>query len=1054
MKKLFLLFACFLISMGLAIAQNKQVSGTVLDENGEPIAGASVIAKGATAVGTATDANGKFSFSVPQSVNTLIVKYIGHISSEAPAAVDVLVTLASDTKTLNEVVVTALGLSRDKKTLGYAASSIKGEDISKTAIANPMQALAGKVAGVDIQTSSTFGGTENVNIRGFNTFGNNQPLYIIDGVPITNTQNRSGNSLNSQADFGTGINAINPNDIENITILKGSAASALYGSRASQGVIMITTKSGRNSQGQLTVDYSGGINVSQVGRLPMEQSIFGQGWGGTRALDENGNWGAAFDGKDRVWGNVVNNSQQLKPYVYLKNRIRDFFDLGFGQNHAVAVTGGNEKSTFRASFAYDDLDGPIPTDDDSYKRYTLGTNASWKDKKLTVSAAINYSYELNQASPTGQDNSIYRSLNEIATDISIVDLKDRNNIFNTPDYYFTPYGLNPYWVLDIKEALQRKNKFFGKMQLDYDILNDLKATYRFGGDFESTIADTHLDAIVFSAESPNHGSSNENPGNYLQVRRQRIQKNHDFFFTYSPKFGDISVNAIAGLNTNERTYDAIQGEITSIDVPGLYDFSNTLSPARATQASNKYRVWGVYLNADLGYKDYLYLTGTLRNDHSSTLPLAGNSYVYGGGMLSFIATEFFKTKGIGTGVLDFAKLRLAYGRTGKDADPYAVYDRFVASTVTNPGYPSIDNLSFPLGGVNAFTISNTAGNPVLKPELTDEFEIGAELYLFKNRVGIDFTYYDKMTKGLIQYLDIDPSSGYTSQMTNLGDISNKGIELMLNFIPVKTKNFEWNLAYNFTKNNNKMVNLISPEVYLSGFGGMGIYAVEGKPIGQFKTTKNLTTNIDGKECLVVDGNGMPQPTTSEVYLDKDINEKYRMGLTNTFNYKGITLDASLDFHYGGYIYSYTKDYMGWVGSGPYTVQNERRPFVLPNSVIENADGTYSENTVPIKNGQSIGLHTYYGDKQFGDAFIIDRSYLKLREVALGYQFPASICQKMKLKAVSIKLAANGILLWTPNENLYIDPETTTFGNSIAGKFGEFGTNPSNRVYTFGLKVSF
>ncbi|GHT78704.1 SusC/RagA family TonB-linked outer membrane protein [Bacteroidia bacterium] len=1045
--------------MSLAIAQNKTVSGTVIDENGEPVIGASVIAKGTTA-GTVTDLDGKFSFSVPASANTLVVKYIGYAEAEVSAGTDVLVALTPDAKVLGEVVVTALGISRDKKSLGYSATSINGEEIAKTAISNPMQALAGKVAGVDIQSSSNFGGTQNVNIRGFNTFGNNQPLYIVDGIPLTNNQNQSGdvrlgtNTLNSQADFGSGINAINSNDIENISILKGSAASALYGSRASQGVIMITTKSGKNSQGKLTVDYSGGVNVAQVGRLPQEQTLFGQGWGGLRALDENGNWGAAFDGKDRVWGHVVNNSQQIKPYVYLNNRIRDFYELGFGQNHALSFTGGNEKSTFRASFAYDGMNGPIPSDDDSYKRYTLGANASWKDKKLTVTTAINFSHELNQASPTGQDNSIYRSLSEIATDISIVDLGNKNNIFNTPDNYFTPYGLNPYYVLDIKEALQRKNKFFGKIQLDYDILNNLKATYRFGGDYESTIADMHLDAITFSPESPNYGSSNENPGNYIQIRRQRVQTNHDFFLAYTPTFDDFSLNAIAGLNINERTYDALQGEITSIDVPGLYDFSNTLSPAVASQRSTKYRLWGIYANADLGFRDYLYLTGTFRNDHSSTLPLKDNSYNYGGGTLSFLVTDFLKTQDIETGVLDFAKLRLAYGRTGKDTDPYAVYDRFIASTVTNPGYPSIDNLTFPLGGVNAFTVSNTAGNQVLKPELTDEFEIGTELYLFQNRVKIDFTYYDKFTKGLIEVLDIDPTSGYTAQWTNLADVRNKGIELMVNLVPVKTKNFEWSLIYNFTKNNNLVEKLISPEVYLSGFGGMGIYAVEGKPMGQFKTQDNKTTIIDGKECLVVDGNGMPQPTTDAVYLGKDVNEKYRMGLTNTITYKGISLEATLDFRNGGYMYSYSMDYLGWVGSGPYTVQNDRRPFVIPNSVIENADKTYSENLVPIKNGSSIGLHTYYGDKQYGDAFIIDRSYLKLREISLGYQLPAKFCQKLKLKSVALKAAVNGILLWTPEENLYIDPETTTFGNSIAGKFGEFATNPSNKVYTFGLKVSF
>jgi TonB-linked SusC/RagA family outer membrane protein len=1048
-----------LFGLSTVLAQTRTITGTVTaSDNGTPVPGATVFVKGTT-IGSVSQADGRYSVNVPQDAEFLVVSFIGMRTQEVEIAGRsvINVILHTETQTVDEVVVTAMGISREKKTLGYAATSVGGEELSKPAIVNPMQALSGKVAGVDIQSSPTFGGTENVNIRGFNTFGSNQPLYIVDGVPITNTQNRTGNDITDQVDYGSGINAINPNDIENITILKGSAASALYGSRASQGVIMITTKSGKNSQGKINVDYSGGINVAQVGRLPMEQTMFGQGWAGDRRLDENGNWGASFDGKDRVWGWVVDNKQQLKPYKYLGSRVRDFFDFGIGHNHALSFSGGNDKTSFRGSFSYDKYDGPVPTDDDSYQRFTVGVNASYSEKKITVSTAFNFSNEKNEASPTGQDNSIYRSLNEIATDISIVDFKDMNNIFNTPDYYFIPYGLNPYHVLEMKEALQKKNKFFGKFQVDYDILKNLKATYRFGGDFELATSDQHRDAFSYSPNTPNeqNGASNQNDGSYSQLKIQRVQTNHDLFLTYSPKFGNFSLNTIAGLNVNEQSDEQLLGSISSIDVPGFYHLSNSLTPATASQLSHKYRLWGAYLNADLGFKDYLYVTGTLRNDHSSTLPVAESSYIYGGGMLSFIATDFLKTQSIETGVLDFAKLRLAYGRTGKDADTYRVFDRFVASTVMNPLYPSIDVLSFPLGGINSFTVSNSAGNQIIKPELTDEFEIGAELYLFQNRVGIDFTYYNKLTNGLIQVLDIDPSSGYETQVTNLGDVRNKGIELMLNFIPVRTNSgFEWNIAYNFTKNNNMVESLISPEVFLAGYGGMGIYAVEGKPMGQYKTTDFLTTNINGVECMVVDGNGHPMPTPQEVLIDKDVNEKFRMGLTNTFSYKGLSLEAAIDFRYGGYMYSYTADYMGWVGTGLYTVDNDRRPFVIPNSVIQNADGTYSENTVPVKNDQSVGLHTYYGDKQFGDSFILDRSYMKIREVALGYQLPSDFCARLGLSAVSLRLAVNGILLWTAAENVYLDPENTTFGSSIAGKFGEFGANPTNQVYTFGLKVSF
>jgi hypothetical protein len=609
-------------------------------------------------------------------------------------------------------------------------------------------------------------------------------------------------------------------------------------------------------------------------------------------------------------------------------------------------------------------------------------------------------------------------------------------------------------MLDIKEAVQNKYKFFGKLQLDYDLLKSLKLTYRFGGDYESTIADTHVDAIVFTPGSPNSSSSSASPGSYSQVRRQRIQMNHDLILNYRGNFGDFTLNAVAGANTNEQYYNAIAGEIASIDIPGFYDFTNSLSPSTASQSSNSYRLWGMYLNADFGFKDYLYLTLTGRNDYSSTLPVGKNSYFYPSAMVSFIATDYLKSKDIDTGILDFAKLRLSFGRTGKDASQYAVYDRFAAAVVTNPGYPDVDNLTFPLGGINAYTVSNTAGNISLQPELTDEFEIGADFNFFNHRIGIEISYYNKLTKGLISTLPIDPTTGYTSQVANLGDIENSGIEFLLNLVPARTDNFEWNISYNFTKNDNKVIRLDVPEVYLGGLSGIGIHAVEGKPIGQYKSQKALTAIVGGVEKTVVDGSGNPQPTPNEEFLGKDINEKFRMGLTNTFTYKGLTLSGTFDFRYGGSIFCYTKDYMHWVGSGPETVYNDRKPFIIPNSVEDNdGDGIYTENTTPVS---PTGLHTFYsnGGFRYTDHAVIDKSYLKLRNVSLAYTLPKSAAGKLKVEGIRASLTASNILLWTPAENMYSDPEVTTFGNNVAAKFGEFAVNPPYQTYVFGLNITF
>lgn len=1059
MKRVMLILSCLFISIGFITAQTTRVTGVVVDNAGEPVISASVVVKGTT-IGVSTDLDGKFSITVPEGRNTLVFTLIGMKTLEAKVSENMRVVMESDEHVLGDVVVTALGVSRDKKTLGYAVSSLQGQDIANSNVVNPMSALQGKVAGIDVSASGTPGGTQNVTIRGFNSFGNNQPLYIVDGVPLTNKQNQSGsigggtNTLNSQADFGSGINALNPNDIESITVLKGSAASALYGSRASQGVIMITTKSGKDTNGKIKIEYNGGITIQQVGRLPKEQTMFGQGWSGDRALTENGSWGAAFDGKDRVWGNIVDNSQKTKPYVYLKDRVRDFYDLGFGYDNSLSLSGGTSQTQYHLSVSQNYLNGPIPTNTDSYNRFTIATNASHKANKILITSAFNFSVEKNKVSPTGQDNSIYRSLNEIATDISIVDLKDYNNKYNNLDNYFTPYGLNPYYVLSAKEALQRKYKFFGKVQLDYDLLSNLKFTYRFGGDFETSTADMHMDAVSFTPGSYNDGSSNANPGSYSQDKRQYYQTNHDYFATFNERFGDFSMNVIAGGNANEQYQNRLIGAISSIDIPGFYHLSNTLTPSTSEQRSERYRILGAYVNADLGYQDYLYLTLTARNDWSSALPKDNNSYFYPASMLSFIATDFLKQRDINTGVVDFAKVRLSYGRTGKDTDPYWVYNRFVASTVTNPGYPNVDDLSFPLGGVNAYTISNTAANPNLKPELTDEFELGMEGSLFNQRISFDFSYYNKLTKGLIATLPMDPLTGYTAQRANLGDVRNSGIEFSISLVPVKTRDFQWDINYNFTKNNNKVEKLNVPEVYLSGYSGMGIYAVEGKALGQFKTQTALKVDINGVEHTVVNaGTGMVQPTADAVYLDKDINEKYRMGLTNTFTWKGLSLAATLDFRYGGYIYSYTKDYMHWVGSGPETVYNDRNPFIIPNSVVANSDGTYSENTTPVSPTE---WHTFYsnGGFNYGDDAIIDRSYIKLRNVSLAYQLPRKICEKLRVSSLRLSATASNILLWTPKENMYIDPEVTSWGNDISAKVGEYGVTPPYQSYVFGLQLSF
>ncbi len=1048
-----LLVALVVFGAGSALGQTKQVSGVVTSSgDNQPIPGANVFVKESPTIGTITDINGKYTLkNVPGNAKTIVFRFVGFTTLELPIKAEVNASLQAENQKIEEVVVTALGVSRNKKALGYSAASVNGDDIAAKQVINPVNALQGKIAGVDISSAPGPGATQNVMIRGAASFGNNQPLYIVDGVPLTNSQNRAGDNLNSQVDFGSGINAINPNDIKDMTILKGAAATALYGSRAANGVIMITTKSGQNTDGKIKITYDGSYTLSRVGRLPEEQKQFGQGWSGDRALEENGNWGAPYDGKDRLWGRVVDNSQKIKPYSFLENRIRDFYDFGTNYKNSISLYGGSDKTNYYASFSHNKADGVIPTDSDSYERFTISTRGQHKSKYVTVSTSVNFSTEENKAVASGQGSSVLRSLQEIASDISIVDLKDYHNQFNNLENYFTPYGVNPYFVLNEDGAVQNKNKFFGKGQIDITPFKDFILTYRFGGDFETSIGNTHTAVITHTKASPNYGSSTENAGSYQEMRRQRVQVNHDFFANYKLAIAkDFSLNAIAGLNVNERKYSFLEGSAKSIDIPGKYMLSNSNSTAEATQYMEERRIYGVYTNLDFSYSNYAFLTLTARNDWSSTLPKDSNSFFYPGATFSFLVTDFLKDKGKNTGLVDFAKFRLAYGMTGNDADVYNIYNRYASAFSSNPGYPNIDDLTFPIGGVNAYTISNRLGNDKLKPELTYEFEVGAEMKFFNYRLGFDVSYYNKLTKGLIATIPLDPSTGYTSQISNLVDVRNQGVEITMDATPVKISDFKWDISVNFAKNINKVEKLDVPEVFLAGFGSGGIYAVEGKSLGQFKFPVAQKVMYNGVESTVVDGSGKPVPTVDQQYLGKDVNEKFRLGFTSTFNYKGISLSGTLDYRYGGYIYSNTKEYMFWTGSSTETTLNDRLPFLAPNSVVKNSDGTYSENTTSVN---PTGLHDYY-TKGGKDYSIIERSYLKLRSVSLAYSLPKSICNKLGVGGVDLSFNANNFLLWTPADNRYIDPETTTFGNNIGAKFGEFGANPSEQYFTLGLSLKF
>lgn len=1050
-KKVMLILSCLLLSIGFITAQTTKISGVVIDQQGEPVVGASVVVKGTTN-GTVTDIDGKFSINIPSSQETLVFTLVGMKSKEQKATQGMQVTLEEDSKILDEVVVTAMGIKRSEKAIGFSATSVSGDKIAEQRTSDVMSALAGRVAGVQVSSSSGDpGASVSVVIRGFSSLnGSNQPLYVVDGAPLNNSATYS-DGLDNSYDFGNGANSINPDDVESMTVLKGAAATALYGSRAANGVILITTKSGSKKTG-LGVEYNGGIQFANILKLPEFQNEFGMGWNGDHTLIENGSWGPRMDGSMQLWGNIHNNSQKLKPFSPMKNNVKDFFETGFRYLNNVSYSGATDKSEFFFSFSQLSDDGMLPNDVDTYDRYTFSGRGSHKMGAFKISESVNFSTQKNNFAPTGQGLTMINSLYQIPRDISIVGLRDLNDPFNTPDYYFTPYGVtNPYYLLDATKNQFLADKLFGKVEASYDFLKDFSAIYRLGFDISSNESKIGLPKIVLSPNSPNLAQFTPNPGFAEKTMIRQRELNHEMLFTYNKSLSDFNINGVAGLNINERKYSRLISSVTGLDILGWYNLSNSASPADVSEYESLRRLVGIFAQGELGYKNMAYLTVTARNDWSSTLPKANNSFFYPGVTGSFVFTELLN-KDL-QDIISFGKVRLAWGQTGNDADVYKI-DPYFLQTSTSLGF---GDLNFPLNGFNAFTAGNTLGNPYLQPEITTEMEFGTNISFLKRRITLDFAYYDRNSDKQIFALNMDPASGYAYQNVNLGKISNRGIELLLTGRPVETKDLFWDITWNFTKNKSNVESLaeeLGGVAYLTGLSsGAGMYAIVGQPLGTFKAE---VPERDPNGNIVVDANGLPVAASEQAIIG-NMNYDYEMGFSTTVNYKGVSLRGDLDIRHGGIMFSRTKDINYFVGNAIQTAFNDRNTFIVPGSVQKNeaADGTitYSENTTPIETAK---IYEYWmnGGDQMGSAFLIDRSYVKLRSVIVGWDLPVKWLRKTFLHAVNFSVYGNNLFVWTPAGNTFIDPEATTFGNDLDGRYGEFSANPSSRQYGFNVRVKF
>lgn len=1056
------------------MAQSRTVKGRVTAaEDGSPVIGATVIAKG-TNVGTVTNGEGRYTLNVPDGVTTLVVKFIGMKETEAAiTGAEVNVSLAVDITTLTETVVTANAIRRDKRSLGYAAPTVKNDELTRGQSISALNGLTGKVAGVNISsTASAPGSSTRIVLRGGSSIdGNNQALLVVDGVPIDNSNDLGGRDTRSvddnrtAIDFGNRGNDINPDDIESISILKGPAAAALYGSRASNGALIITTKSGRKGQKQ-EMTFNNATTFSKVLKLPDYQSGFGQGYpdgagGYINDPKENWSWGAPFTGEMQEWGQEINGVRQQKPYSNLPDNIRDFFETGIAVNNNLSLSGSGERTTYYLSLNAVNADGVMPGNFDKFNKYGIRFNGTAElSNRFSTTVNINYNKINSDNVQGGQgDGSVYDAVIQTPRDIPLPELKDLNNPYNsistlkdaagnTVFGYYGAYTVNPYWVLQNYRNLNWVDRVNGNFSITYKPTDWLDVIERLGADVYSDRRNykypkyRYEPADLTTGQYTVEDNTKTKNGMFREDIYNLSEITHDLMITARHEFSkDFKGSLMLGNNIRQRqfyTSEVRTNPSGGLVVPDWYNMANSNGPVQAVNEYSIRRLIGVYADLILSYREMLFFEATARNDWSSTLPKANNSFFYPSVNGSFVFSELMKDSRI----LSYGKLRASWAQVGNDASPYLLNTYYDRGKIES----SFGSTLFPFNGIPGLTQTNTIGNPDLKPEITTAFEVGTELNFFDNRLSIDFSYYQNKSKDQILEIPIPVPTGFGFKVINAGAIQNKGIELGLRGMPIRTSyGLTVELYGTYTRNKNEVLELLPgvDQVTIGGFGGMGIVAAVGRPYGTFYS-RSLQTTEDGK--VIVDEDGLPLLTPGSIYLGS-YNPKYQASLGTNVNYKGLSLSLLFDTKQGGQFFSRTKDVMAFVGVSEESAENNRVPHPFPNSVYE-VDGKYVANT-----DRNYDMISYWADLIPSGQHIVDASYVKLREAALSYKIPRQSLNNTPFGDITVGLFGNNLFLWTPKSNKYADPEINSGGASNEQGL-DFTAQPSLRNFGFNVKVSF
>ena len=1023
--------------------QSNKVIGTVKDEFG-PVIGASVVEKG-TSNGVVTDLNGKFSLNVKPGA-TLIISFVGYKQQEVKAGNAPLnIVLEEDSKMLGEVVVTALGIKRERKALGYGVAEVQGEALTKAKETNVINSMAGRVPGLVVsQTAGGASGSSRVILRGSTEMtGNNQPLYVIDGVPLDNTNFGSAGTYGG-FDLGDGISSVNPDDIESMSVLKGPAASALYGSRASHGVILITTK--KANKDKIRVEYNGTMTFdTQLAKWDDVQQIYGMGSNGTYPINAvsntNMSWGAKADGTNmlKYFDGVE------RPYLIVPDNTSQFFRTGFTATNSAIIGVNNGKTGIR--FTYTDMRNKDIVPKTHMSRDIFNLRANTTAGKFDLDFSGNYTREDVKNRPALGDSksNIGKNLMTLATTYDQKWLKtyqDANGEYSNWNG-MDPYNVNPYWDVYKNSNNSKKDQFRFNGKVVWNITQHLKIQGTAGAElnwftFEDYKAPT----------TPGYESG------YLQNNNFRNRMyNFELLALYNNSWGDFDFNATLGGNlykVNNQTIVTTAKDMKIRDVVALMSFNEV----SVEPYSYRKQINSIYGAVNLGWKHMLYFDATLRGDQSSTLPVSNNMYIYPSFSGSFVFSELLK---LGD-KLPYGKVRMSWAQVGSDTDPYQLGLVYTKSKFAYPGYT--------IGYISNGTIPNKD----LKPTKTNSFEMGLELKFLKNRIGLDFTYYSQLSKNQIMGMASSSTSGYGYRLINAGEIENKGVEIALNTRPIQTKDFSWDLNFNFSKNSNKVKKLVDDmdmfELEKATWLDVQVAAKVGENFGSI-VGPDFQRNENG-DILIDPSTGLPMYDKSNHVLG-NASWDWTGGVHTNFSYKNISLSAVFDVKVGADLYSmsaraahetgksmatlegreawykseearqaagYAKDSPDWMPTGG---------FIAPG-VIDNGDGTYRENDIVI-NPEKYWMSVC---RNAPSMFIYDNSYVKCREITLSYTLPKAWLKNVVDGLTISFVARNPFIVWKNIPN--IDPDSNY--NNTTGMGMEYGSLPSRKSYGFNVNVKF